>query len=63
MQLLGALLIIWGIIDFAMDKGGTDVYYDWFGVYLPDWLYNYSPWIAVMIGVVLVRTGNENAKK
>jgi len=29
MQGFGALLIIWGILDYIMGESGTDVYYDW----------------------------------
>ena len=63
MQFLGVLLVGWGILDFAMDKSGTDIYYDWLGIYLPDWLYNWSPWIAVTIGLAVFRAGQADAKK
>lgn len=63
MQFFGVLLVGWGILDFAMDKGGTDIYYDWLGIYLPDWLYNWSPAIAVSIGLAIFRAGQANVKK
>lgn len=63
MQLLGVLLVIWGIVDFAMATGGTDIYYDWLGIYLPDWLYSWSPWLAGVLGMFLIGAGNQSAKK
>ena len=54
MALLGFLLIIWGITDYVMDQNGTDVYYDWLGIYLPDNIYTYSPWIAMTLGGLMI---------
>jgi hypothetical protein len=61
MQGFGALLIIWGILDYIMGESGTDVYYDWFGIYLPDSIYNYSHWISMAIGTFLVGAGRATA--
>jgi hypothetical protein len=61
MQGFGALLIIWGILDYIMGESGTDVYYDWFGIYLPDSIYNYSHWISMAIGTFLVGAGRASA--
>ena len=36
MQIFGALLFMWGGLDWFMSTDGVDVYYDWFGIYLPD---------------------------
>lgn len=62
MQVFGALLAMWGVLDFIMDKNGTDIYYDWLGIYLPDWLYNWSPWIAVAIGMTIYRSATAKSK-
>jgi len=61
MQGFGALLIIWGILDYIMGESGTDVYYDWFGIYLPDSIYNYSHWISMAIGTFLIGAGRASA--
>ena len=44
MQGFGVLLFMWGGLDFFMGEQDVDVYYDWFGIYLPDAIYNYSHW-------------------
>ena len=61
MQGFGALLYIWGILDYIMGESGTDVYYDWFGIYLPDSIYSYSHWISMAIGTFLVGAGRASA--
>ena len=60
MQGFGALLIIWGILDYIMGESGTDVYYDWFGIYLPDAIYDYSHWIAMGMGSILFTAGSQS---
>lgn len=60
MQGVGALLVIWGILDYILGESGTDVYYDWFGIYLPDAIYNYSHWVSMVIGGVLIGAGRKN---
>jgi len=61
MQGFGALLIIWGILDFVMGELGTDVYHDWFGIYLPDSIYSFSHWISIAGGIFLVGAGKASA--
>ena len=61
MQGFGALLIIWGILDYIMGESGTDVYYDWFGIYLPDAIYDYSHWMSMVIGTFLIGAGRNSA--
>ena len=45
MQGLGFLLIMWGALDWGMSTSGTDVYYDWLGITVPDSVYTFTPWI------------------
>jgi len=61
MQGFGALLIIWGILDYIMGESGTDVYYDWFGIYLPDAIYDYSHWMSMAIGTFLIGAARNSA--
>ena len=60
MQVFGSLLFMWGGLDWFMSSQDVDVYYDWFGIYLPDAIYNYSHWIAMGIGSMLVAAGNQS---
>jgi hypothetical protein len=60
MQIFGALLFMWGGLDWFMGTEGVDVYYDWFGIYLPDAIYDYSHWIAMGVGSMLFAAGNRS---
>lgn len=60
MQGFGALLIIWGILDFVLGESGTDIYYEWFGIYLPDAIYDYSHWLAMFAGSLLIGAGRRS---
>lgn len=63
MQGIGVLLIIWGFLDYVLGESGTDVYYDWFGIYIPDGLYTYTPWISIAMGGLLIGAGRKNQKQ
>ena len=54
------LLFMWGGLDWFMSFQEVDIYYDWFGIYLPDAIYNYSHWIAMGVGSMLVAAGNQS---
>ena len=57
MQLLGGLLIMLGMADFFLGLNEIDIYLEVFNYYVPDSLWNWTPWIAVFIGTVLYRAG------
>ena len=59
MALLGLILIAFGITDFAMSWMGTDVWAEWLGIQLPDWLYPFSAIIEVAIGSQLLNMGDD----
>ena len=59
MQGFGALLFLWGMLDFIMSQSGVDVYYDWLGIWLPDLIYDYSHWMALALGLTLVGAGQK----
>ena len=60
MQGFGALLFLWGMLDFIMSQSGVDVYYDWLGIWLPDLIYDYSHWMAMALGLTLVGAAQKN---
>jgi hypothetical protein len=57
MKIVGLLLVLFGITDFALSWLGTDVWYEWFGIQLPGFLYFFSAIIAVSIGSAMMRSG------
>jgi len=60
MQGFGALLFMWGGLDYIMSMQDVDVYYDWFGIYLPDAIYNYSHWVAMALGSIIFAAGKQS---
>jgi hypothetical protein len=60
MQGFGVLLFMWGGLDYFMGTQEVDVYYDWFGIYLPDAIFNYSHWIAMALGSIIFTAGRQN---
>jgi hypothetical protein len=61
MRFIGLLLILFGIADFGVGWFEIDVWYDWFGIDLPDWLYYFSAIIEIAIGSALMRIGNDES--
>ena len=57
---LGFLLIMWGALDWGMSTSGTDVYYDWLGITVPDSVYTFTPWIAMVAGSMFVAAGRRS---
>ena len=60
MQGFGVLLFMWGGLDYIMSMQDVDVYYDWFGIYLPDAIYNYSHWVAMALGSIIFAAGKQS---
>jgi hypothetical protein len=60
MQIFGALLFMWGGLDWFMGTEEVDVYYDWFGIYLPYSIYGISHWLAMGLGSILFTAGSQN---
>ncbi len=60
MQVFGVLLFMWGGLDWFMSGQEVDVYDDWFGIYLPDAIYNFSHWIAMGLGSILFTATNQS---
>ena len=58
MKIIGALLVIFGIIDLAGSWiGDLDVWYDWFGIKLPEFIWMFSAWIEIGLGSFLFKLG------
>jgi len=57
MKILGILLIIWGIADFALSWTGTDLYAA-IGISIPEAIYQFTPMIAGVIGYALLMAGS-----
>lgn len=60
LKVLGAALIAWGLVDLLMSFNGTDVWGEWLGVQLPELLYKFSHYAAILAGAALWGLGSKS---
>ena len=61
MKILGFLLIGLGIVDVGFSFLGIDIYRE-IGIYVPDWLYEWTAYIPMIIGFLLLYSENLKGK-
>ena len=61
MKILGFLLIGLGIVDVGFSFLGIDIYRE-IGIYVPDWLYEWTAYIPMIIGYLLLYSENLKGK-
>jgi len=61
MKIAGYLLIGLGIVDFGLIFIGIDLYWE-IGIYVPDWLYEWTAYIPMTIGGLLLYSENLKGK-
>jgi hypothetical protein len=49
-QVIGYLLILWGVADFGLSYAGVDLWYSVLGINLEGAVYQYSGMAAIIIG-------------
>ena len=60
-KIIGVLLILWGIVDTIMSYSGKgDLWYQLFGIILPDPLYQFAGIAAIVVGGLVFRIGSKN---
>jgi hypothetical protein len=57
-KILGGALIAWAVADFGLSYMGTDVWYDWLGIQLPEVIYRFSAIIVGVIGGAIWKLGD-----
>ena len=62
-KIISYIFIGIGVIDFACSLIGIDFYLDFFGIYLTGFLYEYSPFIAGLIGLVFWQLSRQEVKE
>lgn len=60
MSVIGAILVLWGLADFGLSWMEIDIYYEVFNYYVPDEIYPFTAWIAMIIGGILYQVGKKN---
>jgi len=61
MKYIGYALIAFGLADFGLSYGGTDLWGEVIGVQLPDVLWAYSGMIAAAIGYGVISLSSQFA--
>ena len=59
-KILGGILIAWAVADFGLSYMGTDVWYDWLGIQLPEAIYRFSAIIVGGIGGTIWKFGDSS---
>ena len=60
-KIIGGLLILWGIIDTIMSYTGEgDLWYNLFGIILPDPFYQFAGIAAIILGGLVFRIGSRD---
>ena len=60
-KILGGLIFLWGLLDTILSyTGDGDLWYQLFGIILPDPLYQYSGIAAMVLGGVIFSIGNRD---
>mgnify|MGYP006443412665 CR=1 FL=1 len=58
LKIIGVLLIVWGVLDFALSWMGIDLYAE-IGITIPDAIWAYTAYIVGGIGFVLFALGQQ----
>ena len=58
LKIIGGIIIAWGVLDFGLSWMGTDLYGE-IGIIIPEPIWNYTSYIAGIIGVGLIALGNK----
>ena len=59
-KIIGYILILWGIADFAFSWGGVDLWWSVFGIILPSPIYSFSHIGTIVIGVALSQVRSQD---
>lgn len=59
MKIVGIILIVWGVADIGLSWMGTDLYGE-IGIQLPDVIYPFTPFIAMVIGYSIMSIGKSS---
>lgn len=57
LKYLGYAIVAWGFADVGLSWVGTDVWYDWLGITVPEAIWPYTGWAAMILGYGLVQMG------
>ena len=62
MKIIGVIVILWSFADLGLSLLGTDLYWV-IGINLPDWLYQWTPLIALVIGSFFFTIGKKEKEE
>jgi hypothetical protein len=56
LNIIGGLLIAWGVLDFALSWMGTDLYGE-IGIIIPEPFWNYTAYVVGAVGLGVIAIG------
>ena len=60
-KVIGGLIFLWGLIDTILSyTGDGDLWYQLFGIILPDPIYQFAGIAAMIIGGIIFRIGSKD---
>ena len=62
MNIIGTVLIIWGVADMGLSWLGTDLYWE-IGIELSSVIYPFTHWIAMGVGFAIYSIGSANEEE
>ena len=62
-KILGGLLIAFGLVDMIGSWTGLDVWTEWIGVYLPEFIWSFTAYIEIGIGYILLKLGSSDTEE
>ena len=61
-KIIGGLVVLWGIADLIIGLQGGDLWAQ-IGIHLPDLIWQYSHYIAIIAGAGIFSLGGDKAEK
>ena len=63
LKVIGGLLIAFGLVDMIGSWTGLDVWTEWIGVHLPEFIWSFTAYIEIGIGYTLLKLGSSDTEE
>lgn len=63
MKIIGILIMVFGVADFADSYAGYDLWGEYIQVQLPDLLWQYSAYVEIVLGYIIMNLGSSSEEE
>lgn len=63
LKIFGGLLIAFGLVDMIGSFTGLDVWGEWIGLDLPEFIWSFTAYIEIGIGYFLIKLGSSDTEE